>query len=69
MKYIESDLTLAASFGLADTIRDQSSRAIEELYKSGVTTRLVTGGHKNSAIHVAKKVLQSNQAISGADMH
>jgi P-type E1-E2 ATPase len=61
---------LVASFGIVDKLKEGIHDVIEELYDSGVNTRIITGDHKETAIHTAREmgIIESHTeegAISG----
>jgi len=67
---LERDLILVASFGFIDRLKEGIHTVIEELYDSGINTRIITGDHKDTALFVAKElgIMEANQeegAISG----
>ena len=53
---IESQLTLVATIGLIDNLRDGVEQAIESLYESGTNTRILSGDHKESALKIARQI-------------
>lgn len=55
--YVAIDGKLSGLIALKDTLRDESSRVIKELKKAGIKkTVMLTGDHKNSALHVAEQL-------------
>lgn len=55
LKYIQHELVLVATFGLLDKVRPNTKQVVEDLFIAGVTTRIVTGGHQETALHVARQ--------------
>jgi len=52
---IESDLIFVAAFGLNDELRDGVKQSIEKLNEGGITTRMLSGDHIQTAIAAALK--------------
>ena len=50
---IESQLTLVATIGLIDPLRDGVVESINKLYESRTNTRILSGDHKESALRTA----------------
>lgn len=68
---IESDLTLLGLVGMIDPERPEVTDAIELCYRAGITTIMITGDHKNTAVAIAKKInilKKGDIAITGADL-
>lgn len=53
---IESQLTLLASVGLSDPLREGIDEAIEKLVEGRTNVRLVSGDHKESVINAAMQI-------------
>ena len=53
---IESGLTLLASVGLSDTLREGIDEAIEKLQRGGTNVRLFSGDHKASVMSTATQL-------------
>ena len=53
---IESQLTLLASVGLSDPLRDGIGEAIEKLVEGRTNVRLVSGDHKASVLNAAIQI-------------
>ena len=53
---IESSLTLLATVGLSDTLREGIDEAIEKLQASGTNIRLLSGDHKASVMSTATQL-------------
>jgi len=60
-------LTLIATFGLSDRIREDARNVVEDLKDAGVTTRMITGDHKETALFVAREIgvvkIESEQGV------
>jgi Ca2+-transporting ATPase len=56
IRSLERDLTMIASFGLVDKLKEGVHSVIEELYNSGVNTRIITGDHKDTALFIAREM-------------
>jgi len=54
--FIESQLTLVASVGLADPMRENISVAFSTLNEGATNVRLISGDHKMSAMLAAVKM-------------
>ncbi|MDR2867787.1 MAG: cation-translocating P-type ATPase [Acholeplasmatales bacterium] len=71
MKEVEKDLTLVGLIGMMDPARPEAKEAIKVCRKAGITTIMITGDHKNTAIAIARelKILsKGNLAITGAEL-
>jgi len=53
---IESGLTLVATIGLIDPLRDGVDEAINDLYDVGTNVRILSGDHKESALKTARQI-------------
>jgi P-type Ca2+ transporter type 2C len=53
---LESELTLAATFFLADPLRGGVEEVTRQLYNSDINTRILSGDHKQTVLHVATKI-------------
>jgi len=51
---IERDLTLVATIGLIDPLREGVIKSINDLYLAGTNTRILSGDHKEAALHAAR---------------
>jgi len=70
---IESQLTLVATIGLIDPLREGVVEAINALYDSGTNTRILSGDHKESALKTAVDIGiaeagSEEGVISGAEL-
>ena len=54
--HIESQLTLVATIGLIDPLRDGCIEAINNLYDAGTNTRILSGDHKESVLKTARDI-------------
>lgn len=67
----ESKLIFVALIAMMDPPRPEAKKSIETCKKAGITTVMITGDHKATAVAVAKELdlLQENSlAITGADL-
>ena len=53
---IENDLTMVASFGLSDPLREDIVESILALSEGKTNVRIVSGDHKQSVLAVAYKL-------------
>jgi len=68
---IESDLTMLGLVGMIDPERPEVTDAIELCDRAGITTIMITGDHKNTAVAIAKKInilKKGDIAITGAEL-
>ncbi|VEU80783.1 cation-translocating P-type ATPase [Haploplasma axanthum] len=68
---IESDLTLLGLVGMIDPERPEVAEAVKVCKQAGITTVMITGDHKNTAVAIAKKIgiLGNNDlAITGHEL-
>jgi P-type E1-E2 ATPase len=49
-------LTLVATLGLIDPLRDGCLEAINTLYDAGTNTRILSGDHKESVLKTARDI-------------
>ena len=54
--YISIDNTLGGIIAVADTVKDNSKKAIEKLHEMGIKVAMVTGDNKKTADAIAKEV-------------
>lgn len=54
--YISVDGKAAGIIAVADTVKESSRRAIEELHKMGIQVAMITGDNKRTAAAIAKEV-------------
>ena len=52
---LESDLTLVGIFGLVDPLRDGIKASVQLCQKAGITVRMCTGDHLDTAIAISKE--------------
>lgn len=69
---VEKDLTLVGMYGMIDPARPEVKDAIALCYNAGITTVMITGDHKNTAIAIAKdlNIIQSDEdlALTGLEL-
>ncbi|CDR30987.1 Calcium-transporting ATPase lmo0841 [Acholeplasma oculi] len=68
---LENNLTLLGLVGMIDPARPEVKDAIVETKRAGITTIMITGDHKNTAIAIAKElgILESSHlAITGKEL-
>src|SRR5690554_3635043 len=69
---VEKDLTLVGLYGMIDPARPEVKDAIEVCYKAGITTVMITGDHKNTAIAIAKDLniitSDDDMALTGLEL-
>jgi Ca2+-transporting ATPase len=69
---VEKDLTLLGLYGMIDPARPEVKDAIALCYKAGITTVMITGDHKNTAIAIAKdlNIISSDEdmALTGLEL-
>lgn len=68
---LENDLTMLGLVGMIDPARPEVKDAIIETKKAGITTVMITGDHKNTAVAIAKElgILASNHlAVTGKEL-
>jgi Ca2+-transporting ATPase len=53
---MEADLTLLGLVGMIDPPRLEVKASIAEAHKAGITTIMITGDHKNTAVAIAKEL-------------
>lgn len=53
---IETDLILAASFGLEDPLREDSKEVVHSLFEANVNTRILSGDHRDCVLKVAREL-------------
>jgi len=71
MEDVEKDLTLLGLVGMMDPARPEVKDAIVLCKQAGISTIMITGDHKNTAMAIAKElnILEKGQlAISGAEL-
>src|SRR5690625_4777657 len=56
MTTVENDLTFVGLFGLKDPPRKEVKHAIEQCYRAGIKTVMITGDHKKTATAIAREV-------------
>lgn len=69
---IEDDLCFIGLVGMIDPPRKEAKEAVEAFKKAGVTTVMITGDHKDTALAVAKEIgiaEKSSQCISGEEIN
>lgn len=66
---IESGLTLLATVGLSDTLREGIDEAIEKLQRGGTNIRLFSGDHKASVMSTATQLDLCNGMEDDAFCH
>jgi magnesium-transporting ATPase (P-type) len=54
--HIESQLTLVATLGLIDPLREGCVDAINRLYDANTNTRILSGDHKESVLKTAREI-------------
>lgn len=47
---------MLATFGFEDQLREGIVEVIDELYKGGTNTRIISGDHKDVVTHIAKQL-------------
>jgi magnesium-transporting ATPase (P-type) len=64
---LETDLTFAATFFLADPLRAGVHDATIALHDSGTKTRILSGDHEQTTFHVAEmiSIIQEGQTTGG----
>jgi len=68
---MEKDLILIGMVGMIDPPRDEVKPSIEKAKRAGVTTIMITGDHKNTALSIAKDLNiaeMKEQAITGEEV-
>lgn len=70
IKELENDLTYTGIVGMMDPPRDGVKESIETCKNAGITVKMITGDHKNTASSIAKLVGISNyeKTITGKEM-
>lgn len=53
-EFLSKDLTLVATAGLEDKLREGIVEIVSDLYNGGTNTRILSGDHKESVIHTAR---------------
>jgi Ca2+-transporting ATPase len=69
---MEKDLVLIGMVGMIDPPRIEVKDSIQKAKQAGITTVMITGDHKNTALAIAKQLGiadKPEQAISGAEMN
>jgi len=70
-KFEEKDLIFVGLAGMIDPPRPEAKQAIEKFKKAGITTVMITGDHKYTALAIAKKIgvaENEQQCISGEEL-
>jgi len=69
---VEKDLTLIGLYGMIDPARPEVKDAIALCVKAGITTIMITGDHKNTAIAIAKDLNiirnENDMALTGLEL-
>lgn len=68
----EDDLVMIGVVGMIDPPREEAKASIAEAKKAGISTIMITGDHKNTAIAIAQQLgiaTHKDQAISGAEIN
>ncbi|MBN3490473.1 cation-translocating P-type ATPase [Acholeplasma equirhinis] len=68
---LENNLTLLGLVGMIDPARPEVKDAIKETKRAGITTIMITGDHKNTAVAIAKELgilIDDNLAITGKEL-
>lgn len=70
IKELENDLTYTGIVGMMDPPREGVKESIETCKNAGITVKMITGDHKNTASSIAKLVGISNyeKTITGKEM-
>ena len=53
---LESDLVFVGFVGMIDPVRLEVKPAIEKAHDAGITTIMITGDHKNTAVAIAREI-------------
>lgn len=68
---VEKDLELIALFAMSDPVREEAPDAVKKAQNAGITTVMITGDHKLTAIAVAKDAgifKNGDTALTGAEL-
>jgi Ca2+-transporting ATPase len=68
----ESDLTYVGMVGMIDPERTEVVESVKVFKEAGVTTIMITGDHKDTALAIAKKLgiaTQEDECIMGAELN
>jgi Ca2+-transporting ATPase len=68
----EDDLVLIGVVGMIDPPRDEVKHSIQQAKDAGITTIMITGDHKNTAVAIAKELgiaSDLKEATTGADIN
>lgn len=69
---VEDDLCFIGLVGMIDPPRPEAKEAVESCKKAGVTTVMITGDHKETALAVAREIgiaSDASQCISGDELN
>ena len=67
----ENGLTFIGFVGMADPIRPEAEDAVQEFYRAGVKTVMITGDRIDTAFAIAKELhiaSEENECISGEEL-